>query len=1104
MGGEKTRIGELEARVNQLELELAAVKVTELAFEQAGDLLSILGPSTEILYANEAHEVLLGWQPGELVGRKGMDLIHPEDHEMLWGLWKKYIPKTVGITLRQIVGYLKGSGSARKLASKIISEVIKEEVEYRIMAKSGEYHWLRSKGTIVDGKVYNFSRDITKEKKALQMLAESEENYRALFENSPDAVVIVGLDGKIIDCNPQALSQTGLEGDGLVGKHYSEISIVPPECVGDYEKIFAGIKEKGSAGPFEVRAITRHGEKGWVEVYPALVEKDGEPHAFQFVSRDITPRKKSSELVRVQRDLAIKLNSAGMALDDAIRECLDAALSVSGMESGGIYLVDNKGWLRLKAHKGLPGEFISQVSEYSPDTPNARFVMEKKPVYTSYNSIDSKLDNSEREKAGLKAIAVIPVTYEDSVVGCINVSSVSMNEVPPYSRNALEMIAAQTGSSVARIKAEESMRESEKRFRNLAESVSDGVSIIKDGEVIFTNKSLCSILGEDTKAIMGMKGPGELDLLPGEEKKLKAAAEESKRDGKPPEKIEYWIRRRSDGETICIENNYTYIGPGKGGFVDRYIITRDITGEKRAKQALIEDRKKFMELAEFLPLGIFEIGFGMKFSEGMVFSYVNSTAIEMFGYSKDDISRVKPEETVIESERNAMQSAIGDIMKGGESEWHTYMGLRKDGSEFPVRILSKLIVENGRPAGIRGVIVDMTKEVEDGQKRAKLEEEVMHMQKMEALGILAGGVAHDFNNQLQGIIGMAELIDMGTDDNEVREYARLIKSSAMKSVSLTKQLLGYARKGKIKSSDVDMHNQIHECAKLLSRTIDQRIVVSTSLGAPVRYAVGDPDQLQQVLMNLAVNAKDAMPSGGNLEFRTENVDIENNAFVMNPDAKPGKYLMVAVKDSGEGIPQDVRNRIFDPFFTTKPEGKGTGMGLSMVYGTVMNHHGFFEVDSEDGKGTEFRIYLPCPKKAPQSLENPEERIVKGSGKVLIVEDNNVVKLVIGRVLDNLGYDAVFADNGEAGCMKYEKEKGSIDLVILDMNMPVMSGLDCLREIREMNPDAKILISTGYGSEGDVEQARSEGALGYLPKPFTISKASQVVARAIRGEQCFDD
>jgi PAS domain S-box-containing protein len=394
--------------------------------------------------------------------------------------------------------------------------------------------------------------------------------------------------------------------------------------------------------------------------------------------------------------------------------------------------------------------------------------------------------------------------------------------------------------------------------------------------------------------------------------------------------------------------------------------------------------------------------------------------------------------------------------------------------------------------------IDITKDKQSEEIKASLEEQLRHSQKMEAIGTLAGGLAHDFNNLLSGILGYADLAKMDLEQ-ETPAYRDLevIERTADRAAGLVKQLLSFARRGKKHNVPFDLHIIIDEVITILKHTIDKRIMLSKKYKDRALYIVGDPGQVEQVIMNLSVNARDAMPEGGELLFSTDIVHLDEEFCRHNSAARPGFYSLVCIKDTGNGIPESIRSRIFEPFFTTKELGKGTGMGLAVAYGIVANHCGFMEVESEQNRGTRFKVYLPLQESTESKGRKPDTHIpIAGSGGVMVVDDEAVVCEVMDRMLKGLGYRTYVARNGQQAVENYNALKDNIDLVLIDMIMPKMNGRDCYRALKKINPGVKAVLITGHIPEDMAYDALNDGMKDVIFKPFSKTRLAEVVHNII--------
>jgi PAS domain S-box-containing protein len=386
----------------------------------------------------------------------------------------------------------------------------------------------------------------------------------------------------------------------------------------------------------------------------------------------------------------------------------------------------------------------------------------------------------------------------------------------------------------------------------------------------------------------------------------------------------------------------------------------------------------------------------------------------------------------------------------------------------------------------------------------RLEATLLQSAKMNAIGQLAGGVAHDFNNLLAVMLTEATLIRLKADKGSPqRESAQAIEKAAQRAAELTRQLLGLARRGKQQHVRVDLRDAIHEVTRMLQRTLRKRVSITLEMNAAHSIVVGDPNQLQQVLLNLAINARDAMPEGGKLTFRTRDVQFGDQPGEQPGALEPGAYVELLVQDTGLGIAPTDLPRIFEPFYTTKAEGQGTGMGLATVYGIVTNHGGSVSARSS-AQGTTFRLFLPAADGAdvqePRHPSSGKIRRLTGRGRVLVVDDEELVLGASKATLEALGYEVLAATtSAEAEGLLAEAE-GGVDLVLLDVMMPEVDGRECLRRLRAIDPDLKALVVSGYAHEGEVQQMLDSGALGFLQKPFSVAALGSAVRTAMSGQR----
>jgi len=397
----------------------------------------------------------------------------------------------------------------------------------------------------------------------------------------------------------------------------------------------------------------------------------------------------------------------------------------------------------------------------------------------------------------------------------------------------------------------------------------------------------------------------------------------------------------------------------------------------------------------------------------------------------------------------------------------------------------------GRDGGVLGAVLVFR----DITQAKRMEEQLHQTRKMDVIGQLAGGIAHDFNNMLGGIIGNAELLSFALPvDSNLRKYVDTIIKGSERAADLTKKLLAFSRKAKIVTTPVDIHDQIRSAIALLERSIDPRIKIIIRLDATSSVVASDPTLLQNAFLNLAINARDAMPEGGALTFATSNVLLDHEYCSKQPyKIDAGMYLEISISDTGVGMSKEVLSKLFEPFFTTKPVGQGTGLGLAAVYGTVKDHQGAINVYSEPGLGTVFKIYLPVDSSSPECFIYGDESIALGkSGCILVVDDEAIIRSTAQALLVSLGYDVLLASDGDEALEVFLMEKERISAILLDIVMPKMSGREVYQHIREIDHEVPVVFSSGFSSDGIVSDLMDLGAAAFIQKPYRQSSLAKTL------------
>lgn len=479
------------------------------------------------------------------------------------------------------------------------------------------------------------------------------------------------------------------------------------------------------------------------------------------------------------------------------------------------------------------------------------------------------------------------------------------------------------------------------------------------------------------------------------------------------------------------------------------------------------------------------------------FTYVNDTACSSLGYSREELLSMTVHDIDPNFPAAAWPEHWQEVRRKGsfivESRHRT-----REGRVFPVEITVNYLEFEGQEYNC-AFARDITERKEAEKEKERMQVQLRQAQKMEAVGTLAGGIAHDFNNLLQAVQGYAQLLLLrkdGDDDGQ-RELQQIVRA-ATRGAELTQQLLTFSRKIESELQPIDFNREVENVRLLLERTIPKMIEVEFRLAEDLKMVNADPGQIEQILMNLAVNAKDAMPDGGKLIVETANVILDQDYCKIHRVANPGSYVQLTVTDTGHGIDKMTIEHIFEPFYTTKETGKGTGLGLATVYGIVKSHNGHIVCYSEPDEGTTFKIYLPTidstqeARKAEEHLTAPEG----GSETILLVDDEEPIRGLGTQILEEFGYTVLTAADGESALQLYSKKKKKIDLVILDLIMPGMGGKLCLLELLKINLEAKVAIASGYSPDGPTREILKNGAKGFISKPYDLRQMLKVIREVL--------
>ncbi len=538
----------------------------------------------------------------------------------------------------------------------------------------------------------------------------------------------------------------------------------------------------------------------------------------------------------------------------------------------------------------------------------------------------------------------------------------------------------------------------------------------------------------------------------------------------------------SSNTNLNISINANFIRKHNSEIEGIVIVFRDISEELKLKNEIIENEELFRTIFDISPLYMTIIRL-----EDLSYVSVNNAYAESYNMKISDFNHKKAGD-IEDCIDNFEAEDLNILTKTGKLN-NKMKAVNIKNEIHHILFSSRVITFQNTPC-IFSIYSDIT-------ELKTLQEQLNHAQKMDAVGQLAGGIAHDFNNIIGGMLGILELMTIKDYSYEDRiKNLKILLNSGQRAADLTKKLLIFSRKGKIYSTKINLHKSINDAVALLERTIDKNVKISLNLNAIQSYLIGDYTQLMNVVLNMGINADHAMQDGGSLFIITNNIALDKEFCEKSVfDLVAGDYIKLTIKDTGTGIKSKDINKIFEPFFTTKEQGRGTGLGLAAVYGTIRQHHGAIYVESELNVGTTFTIYLPVAE-SEANLNKTDKNLYLGTGTILVVDDEYVIQVMAKAVLENLGYSVIIASNGKEALDIYKNIQDKICLVILDMVMPEMNGKECFKSLKALNPDIKIILSSGFTQESDLEELRLAGLSGFIRKPYNTSDISKLIQEVL--------
>jgi PAS domain S-box-containing protein len=950
--------------------------------------------------------------------------------------------------------------------------------------------------------------NVTKRKLAEIALRQREERLSAILMSEPECVKITSLGGILLEINPAGLAI--LEADDLsqaIGRDVEDL--IHPDDKGIYAELHRRAS-LGETNQSEFRIITLKGSLRWVESHSTPLREGGERiNSILTISRDITQRKLAEEKLR----LMTRLYAVASGINEAIiregrsQELFETACRIA-VEQGGLVmawvgLADDQGALKPAARHGRHEGYLDAITVTISETklsglgPGGNAFRLGAPAWVNNIALDNGTFGSRREalERGYQSCAAFPLKRGGASIGVFVVYSDHPDYFTEEEIKLLNSLAENISFAIDSHEQEAQRARTEMALKasEMTMSIAQRIAHFGSWELDFEgagNTDGGTLRWSDEMFRIAGYEPGSVAVtndfffkhIPAEDQSLIRAAVEAALSSHKEYSVEHRFIR-ANGETRLIRE-IAKVFYDRAGRAARMVGTaHDITEQKKSDEAL-RFQAQLLDVAR-------EAVMVRDLDDRII--YWNKGAERTYGWTSEEALGKRPAE-LLDVDPTASAKAVAATLKDGR--WEGEMQKRtKSGQEITVATRWTLVRgEDGQPKSVLCISADVT-------DKKKLEAQFLRAQRMESIGTLAGGIAHDLNNILAPILMSIELLSTEVANEDGRALLETIRTSAQRGADMVKQVLSFARGVDGKRVSLNPVHILRDIQKIARDTFPKNIAFALNPDRDIWTVSGDPTQLHQVFMNLCVNARDAMPQGGKLTITVQNAVLDEVYAGMNPDAAAGSYLMISVADTGMGMSQGIRNQIFDPFFTTKEIGRGTGLGLSTTLAIVKGHGGFISVYSEPNKGATFKVYLPtiAAHSGDESAPEDPSALPRGRGEtILLVDDEESVRIIGQRTLERFGYAVLTANNGAEALSIYVTNQSRISLVLTDMAMPIMDGVATIIALRSLNPHVRIVGSSGLASNSSVAKAIGAGVQLFIPKPYTADALLRTIHQALTG------
>lgn len=935
---------------------------------------------------------------------------------------------------------------------------------------------------------------LLKMKDARDALRHSEERYRTLVETAQDVIWTVDLDFRYTYVSPSIKRALGYTVDEFMSMNPLD-GLTPTSR----ERVITAFKEATAAPPApagernshrieELERYHKDGSTRWAEVTVSLLrDGDGKSVGIMGISHDVTERKRMEDAVRRARDdfeqrveeRTAELSRANeqLRLEIADRRKAEEALKESEERYRALF--------EYAAEGILAADLETRSLRYANPAVCRMFGYTLEEILQLKVSDIHPPESSQQVAADFEALGRGENIRVSNITGLRKDGSLFFADIvaAPLVIDKRRMAVGLFTDITERKNMEDSLRRSEERFRSLIDQAADSIFVHDfDGRFLEVNRHACTSLGYTRDEMLSMSvADVDPDAVPrGDSANFWSSLP-----------VTFEARhRRKDGTIYPVE-----IRLGAIQYEDSRVVlamARDLTDRKMAEEALRESEERFRQVAESAGEWIWEV------DASGVYRYCSSAVENIIGYSPDELVGKKHFYDLFTPEvrEDMMQKAMAAFERRQTFRCFANPNIHKNGHTVILETSGSPIIDRqGNLIGYRGADTDITERKRIEREKESLKEQLFQAQKMETIGTLAGGIAHDFNNLLTVINGFAEVLLMDTAEDDPR-HGDLLKvlETGRKGADLVQRLLTFSRKAEVNLIPLDINLIVENSVKLMKRTFPGMIEIETTLEHGLGPASADASLVEQVLMNLCINAKEAMPQGGGLKIVTRTVTVDKDLCRLHPEMKPGHFVCIDVEDTGKGMDKETVDRVFDPFFTSKGWDfrKGTGLGLSVAKGIVDQHGGWITCSSEPGMGSTFRVCLPVAKERKETRTEPTTASVPHGRYILLVDDEGYVRDLGKRILERSGYTVITAEDGKQALEIYSREKSNIGLVVLDLIMPRMGGEKCLEELLKINPHLKVIVSTGQPLDARDRLRLTASAKGFVNKPYQVGQLAQTV------------